>query len=299
MKNSWLRALLIVFSLSLTTGSMPAQAFDFDKFKTRLDKLKKKTEKLKEQKKSLDLATGNVKQKDEIEIGRNVISGLLGGAPLVDNKILQRYVNKVGMWIAQHSSRPDLPWTFGVIDSPHVNAFAAPGGYIVLTMGLYELLENESQLAGVLAHEISHVIEKHHLDAIRDSTKAELLGELAVRATDRKHREKMAKLVNAGVQIYARGLDQRYEFGSDRMGVVLAARSGYDPYALMDVLATLNSISPNEQEMAVFLNTHPPLTDRLSVLEKAMDRHMARVRVPAGNQRLQNTNRQIAETMNK
>lgn len=290
---------LLIISVGLSMASMPASAFDFDKFKNKLDKYKKKTKKLEEQKKSLDLATGNVSKKDEIEIGRNVMSGLLGAAPLVGNKTLQRYVNRVGMWIAQQSSRPDLPWTFGVIKSPHVNAFAAPGGYIVLTMGLYELLENESQLAAVLAHEISHVIEKHHLDAIRDSTQAELLGELAVRVTDREHREKMKKLVNAGVQIYALGLDKRYEFGSDRMGVVLAARAGYDPYALMDVLATLNSISPDEGEMAVFLNTHPPLSARIETLEQLMDRHLHNHKVPPENHRLQTTNQKVAKTLVK
>lgn len=280
--------------LCLAFLSGPAPGFDFDRLKSGFDDLKQKAEALKEKKRVVDLATGNVSREHEVEIGRNVMSGLLGAAPLVDDPTLQQYVNRVGRWVALQSSRPQLPWTFGVIDSPNVNAFAAPGGYIVLTIGLYQLFENESQLAGVLAHEISHVIEKHHLDALRKTSQGNLLGELAVHATDRDQREHMRRLVNSGVQIYARGLDQRYEFGADRHGAVLAARAGYDPFAILDVLATLNSINPGDNTMAVFLNTHPPLGERIDTLANLMDRHLPKIAVQPENQRLQATNRRIA-----
>lgn len=294
-----LRALIIgLLTLSLITPATvyvpPAMAFDLDDLKSKLKKAKKKAE---DKKKQLDLATGKVSRKEEINIGRNVISGLLGAAPLVDNSQLQKYVNQVGHWIALQSKRGDLPWSFGVIDSPNINAFAAPGGFIVITAGLYQLLENESQLAAVLAHEISHVIEKHHLDAIRDTSQREILGELAVKATDKKHRDKMRKLVNSGVQIYARGLDKRYEFGADRRGVVLAARSGYDPYAMLDVLTTLSSISATDDSMAVFLNTHPPLNERITTLARMMDRHLKNLPIPPDNQRLRKINLQIAKQL--
>ena len=266
----------------------PVYAFDLEKFNNKLEILKKN-------KQELELISGDISRKDEIKIGANVISGLLGAAPLVDNTSMQQYVNKVGHWIALQSRRPDLPWSFGVIDSPNINAFAAPGGYIVLTLGLYQLLENESQLAAILAHEISHVIEKHHLDAIRDTSKREILGSLAVKATDKKHQKKMRRLVNSAVQIYARGLDKKYEFGADRRGVVLAARAGYDPYALMDVMTTLRSINPDDDSMGVFLNTHPPLGDRMRVLERLMDIHMPVIEIPPDNQRLQSVNRSIAK----
>jgi len=286
-------AYILTLLLSLGMYSSNALSFDWDKMQQKIEKYKNKKKELDEKKKQLDLATGNVSQKDEINIGRNVISGLLGAAPLVNNKSLQKYINKVGLWIALQSERPDLPWTFGVINSPHVNAFASPGGYIVLTLGLYELLENETQLASILAHEISHVIEKHHLDAIRDTSKKEILGALAVKATSKKHRKKMQKLVNSSVQIYARGLDKKYEFGADRRGVVLAARAGYDPYALLDVLTTLRSLG-SEDTMAVFLNTHPPLEDRIVTLAKLMDQHLHMEKIPADNQRLQTINQSLA-----
>jgi predicted Zn-dependent protease len=283
--------LILLFSSVLLINSPNLYSFDWDDMKQQLEKKKKK---LKENKKQLDLATGNVSKKDEINIGRNVISGLLGAAPLVDNKSLQQYVNKVGRWIALQSKRPELPWTFGVINSENINAFASPGGYIVMTLGLYELLENESQLAGILAHEISHVIEKHHLDAIRDTSQREILGTLAVKASGDKYREKMQKLVNSSVQIYARGLDKKYEFTADRRGVILAARAGYDPYALLDVLTTLRSINSADNSMTVFLNTHPPLKNRISNLEMLMDKHLEMKDIPADNNRLQSINKSIS-----
>ena len=217
-------------------------------------------------------ANKKVSVKEEIELGGNLMSGLLGAAPLVDNAELQRYVNDVGFWVASHSRRKDLPWRFGVIDSGGINAFAAPGGYIVITLGLFSLLENEAQLAGVLGHEISHVIRKHHLKALQKTMKRGVWGKIGVRAlADKKDHETFDKVINAGVQLYASGLDRDLEYQADKRGVVLAARAGYDPYALLDVLTTIDSINPSEGELTVMLKTHPPTGERLEKLAKLMD----------------------------
>ncbi len=213
-----------------------------------------------------------VSVEEEIELGGNLISGLLGAAPLVDNAELQHYVNDVGFWVASQSKRKDLPWRFGVIDSAGINAFAAPGGYIVLTLGLFSLLENEAQLAGVLGHEISHVIKKHHLKALQKTMKRGVWGKIGVRAlADKDDHETFDKVVNAGVQLYASGLDRDLEYQADKRGVVLAARAGYDPYALLDVLTTIDSINPTEADLTVMLKTHPPTSKRLKKLAKLMD----------------------------
>ena len=218
---------------------------------------------------------GDVTTEEEIELGANLASGLLGAAPLVEDDELQRYVNDVGFWVASRSSRKELPWTFGVIDSPGINAFAAPGGYIVITLGLFNLLENEAQLAGVLAHEIAHVVQKHHLEALQKVMKREFLTDLAVLSvSDKKDRKAFDKLVNAGVQLYATGLDREYEYEADIRGVVLAARAGYDPFALLDVLTTIDSINPASEELTVMMNTHPPTGDRLTLLADQMDGRM-------------------------
>lgn len=214
-----------------------------------------------------------VSVEEEVQMGANLIAGLLGAAPLVANPALQRYVNDVGYWVASQSSRKDLPWHFGVIDSAGINAFAAPGGYIVMTMGLFNLLENEAQLSGVLAHEISHVVMKHHLKALQKTMKREFWANIGTQLVvdNEKDRKRLSKLVNAGVQLYATGLDRSLEYDADLKGVVLAARAGYDPYALLDVLATIDSINPEQETLTVMLKTHPPVADRLSQLANAMD----------------------------
>ena len=217
-------------------------------------------------------ANKEISIEEEVELGGNLISGLLGAAPLVDDAELQRYVNDVGFWVASQSKRKNLPWRFGVIDSSGINAFAAPGGYIVITLGLFSLLENEAQLAGVLGHEISHVVKKHHLKALQKTMKRGIWAKVGVRAlADGNDQEALDKVVNAGVQLYASGLDRDLEYDADKRGVVLAARAGYDPYALLDVLITIDSINPGEADLTVMLNTHPPTEKRLKKLAKRMD----------------------------
>jgi predicted Zn-dependent protease len=218
-------------------------------------------------------AREKVSTEEEVAMGGNLISGLLGAAALVDNARLQRYVNDVGFWVASQSGRKNLPWQFGVIDSKGINAFAAPGGYIVITLGLFNLLENEAQLAGVLGHEISHVVKKHHLKALQKTMKRNFWTKIGsqVLVDDKKDQDSVNKLVNAGVQLYSTGLDRKYEYDADLKGVVLAARAGYDPYALLDVMTTIESINPDDASLTVMLKTHPPTAKRLDLLARAMD----------------------------
>ena len=244
-------------------------AFDLDAF-NRL--LKLSGESVNESLKKVDQLRGKVSTTDEIEIGAKLTSGLLGAAPLVANAELQRYVNDVGYWVAARSQRKNLPWRFGVIQSQGINAFAAPGGYMVVTLGLYQLLANEAQLAAVLAHEIAHVVRKHHLKALQKTMKRGLWSDLTVAVVDdRQDREGMHKLINSGLQLYTTGLDRKYEFEADLYAVVLAARAGYDPYAFLDVLTTIDSINPDSAQLTVFMNTHPPTTGRLETLARKMD----------------------------
>lgn len=267
----------ILLQMILLTGlllgpavSTPPFALSFDDLKKDLkqakDKLKKKA------KKQYDKASGKLTEEEEIEVGGNLVSGLLGAAPLVDDPGLQQYVNDVGFWVASQSKRRHLPWSFGVIDSDGINAFATPGGYIVITLGLYNLLENEAQLAGVLAHEIAHVVRKHHLKALQKTMKREFWADLGVKlAGSEQKQEKLKQLINSGVQLYATGLDRKYEYDADLRGVVLAARAGYDPYALLDVLTTIDSINPQSSELTVMMKTHPPTAKRLDKLARKMD----------------------------
>lgn len=206
---------------------------------------------------------------EEIEIGREIIGNLLGAAPLVKDTILQEYVNQVGRWVASQSERGDLPWRFGVIESEDINAFAAPGGYVIITKGLYRKVENEAQLAGVLAHEISHVVLKHHLKILQKSQFLDL-GVDVLASQVRRNRQIIKKAIGSGAEICARGLDKSAEYEADRMGLTLATRAGYDPYGLPEVLQTIGQVGKGESSVALLFKTHPAPDDRLLELDEAI-----------------------------
>ena len=202
---------------------------------------------------------------EEIALGRNITGSLLGAAPLVKDDALQQYVNKVGRWVASQSERADLPWKFGVIESSDLNAFAAPGGYVLITKGLYQKMTNEAQLAGVLGHEIAHVVKKHQLKVLQ---KQQLLnaGSGWLKEKFAKGNKLADKAISSGAEISARSLDKDAEFEADRMGMVLATRAGYDAYGLAEVLQTIGQTNKADSSVALLFKTHPAPDERLAKL---------------------------------
>lgn len=212
-----------------------------------------------------------VDDKGEAEIGSGVAANLLGAAPLVQDDKLQAYVSRLGWWLAMQTERADLPWRFGVLDSDTVNAFAAPGGYVFITRGLLLRMRNEAELASVLGHEIAHVLRRHHLNAIQKSARTGLMADLAsLAASSSEHAALAEKAIGAGTELYARGLDKDDEFEADRMGVVIAARAGYDPYGLPAVLQTLEAANAQDSNLALMFKTHPAPQQRLELLDGLM-----------------------------
>jgi len=224
----------------------------------------------------------DLSQAEEITLGTGIASNMLGAAPLWQDRKAQRYVNQVGQWLALQTERADLPWHFAVLDDAEFNAFAAPGGYIFITRGLLQSMRSEAELAGVLAHEIAHVVRKHHLNAIKQAADRAIWTELGGKGATMlvQNSSSMAryssmtpaltKLATAGTQMYVRGLDKSDEFEADRMGVVIAARAGYDPYGLPAVLQTLQSVNPSAAGLALMFRTHPSFADRLDMLAQVM-----------------------------
>lgn len=207
----------------------------------------------------------NPSKEDEVALGREISGSLLGASPLVKNDALQQYVNQVGRWVANQSERADLPWKFGVIESEDINAFSAPGGYVLITKGLYQKLQNEAQLAGVLGHEIAHITKKHQLKVLQ---KQQLLGYGASRLSMilAKDNQLAKKAIDSGAEISARSLDKEAEFEADRMGMVLATRAGYEPYGLAEVLQTIAQTNKTDNSVALLFKTHPHPDERLAKL---------------------------------
>lgn len=212
---------------------------------------------------------GKYSTEDEIHIGKQIAGNLLGAVPLVRDESLQRYVNLVGNWVAAQSGRTDIPWRFGVLDTEDINAFAAPGGYVFVTKGLYRQLNNEAELAGVLGHEIAHITKKHHLKVLKKSSLISALGQAASKQAKNSD-QVVQNLIGNGAEIMARGLDKDAEFEADREGIVFAARAGYDPWGLPAVLQDLAALPAKDGRTGLLYKTHPQPADRLSKLGDAI-----------------------------
>ncbi len=229
-------------------------------------------------------ATKDITEAEEINMGDGIAAMILGASPLHADQNLQRYVNRVGRWVATQSSRPDLPWAFGVLDTPTVNAFALPGGKVFVSIGLVKRLTNESELAGVLAHEIAHVMQKHQVQAIQSSRKA-AVGQaiLQEQASERIARTSAGQnaltgaLSNAAAGeaiefvkngAFLRPLDKALEYEADRIGATLAARAGYDPYGLVSAIQILSGLKFEDSGVSLMMSTHPTPNDRLIELEQ-------------------------------
>ncbi|WP_197053779.1 MULTISPECIES: M48 family metalloprotease [Chitinibacter] len=219
-------------------------------------------------------SSGNLGPEQEDALGRSVMANLLGAAPLVRDSALQRYVNQVGRWVALQSDMPNLNWRFGVIDSPNINSFAAAGGYILITRGLWDRLENEAELANVLAHEIIHVTRKHQIKAIASSktqlASSQLISLIADYNSNKSYSKVGEKLGKAGSEIFVRGLDKNDEFEADQLGMQLAAKAGYNPYAMVSVLQLLGRVNPADSTVALMFSTHPSPQDRLNSIDSAI-----------------------------
>lgn len=236
-------------------------------------------------------ATREFGEPEEIALGEGITAGFLGAAPLHKDANLQRYVNRVGRWLALHSDRPDLPWSFGVIAGDSVNAFAMPGGTVIVSEGLLKRLGSEAELAGALSHEIAHVVMKHQLSAIQSSMRTNIAKSLASdaagdaisrRGGNALTQQGKAALAEVGLEavkngLFLRPLDRGMEYDADRMAIVIAARSGYDPYGLVGVLQMLAAVKGDGSGASIF-DTHPAAEDRLSELERqqrTLDRYAA------------------------
>ncbi len=225
-------------------------------------------------------ASREIPESEEIALGERALSGVLGAAPLYPNDRIQRYVNQVGRWVASHSERPNLPWRFAVIDTPLVNAGAAPGGQIYISTGLLFRMRSEAELAGALAHEIAHVVQKHHLNAMTSKAATEGAKGIGFALLDSKvkvgggvlgdtAKKAVLDLTLDGFKtLLLTPLDRSEEEQADRMAMVLAARAGYDPYGVPATIQILQDVSGEQSGLSVLFSTHPNPKDRLTSLDK-------------------------------
>lgn len=228
----------------------------------------------------------NVTPEEEKKMGRDSVALLLGAAPLVNDAALQSYVNKVGVWVAQQGSAPNLSWKFGVMDDDDVNAFAAPSGYVLITKGLIAILRNEAELAGVLAHEVGHVQQQHHLRQVVQQRVTQAFVGSDVGKVSIPMGSGGAELISFNAtDLYSNGLSRDDEMEADRVGAVLAARAGYDPFGLAAALQTMDGLKSDDPALALLFKTHPKPAERLTELEGSMTALESYAGQPQGEER--------------
>jgi predicted Zn-dependent protease len=193
---------------------------------------------------------------EEIAIGQQQDVEIRREMGVYDDPELQRYVNDIGQQLARASHRPNLPWSFTIVDSPAINAFALPGGYIYLTRGILAYLDDESELAGVLGHEIGHVTARHAAQAYTRQAQAGI--GLAILSIFVPSAAPFADLGSAGLSVLFLSHGREAELEADRLGVEYGSSVGYDPAGVPRFLATLARIHKlSERGVPNWLSTHP------------------------------------------
>lgn len=251
---------LLLAALTLTAMPVQAQFGELSGLLGRAQRFKNTAEALR-----------GIGEQEEIRLGGDLSAIILGAAPLVQDPDKQRYVNRLGRWLALHGERPNLPWKFGIVESDDFNAFSMPGGYVLITRGLFDRMRNESELAAVLSHEIAHVVKKHHIKKLQQGLGPIALGEFNgyISGAAGPAGPFAQALIASGKDMFTHGLDKDDEFEADRMGVVIATRSGFSPYGMAGVLQTLTA-SQDEKRFSLVYKTHPLPVDRIARLDQSM-----------------------------
>ena len=182
-----------------------------------------------------------VSEQQEIQMGAQAHQDVLKEYAALDHPALQAYVNEVGQRLAKQSHRSGLKWHFTVVDSPDVNAFALPGGYVYITRGIMAYLNSEAELAGVVGHEIGHVTARHGVRQQSAQTAAGLGAVLGSILVPGLGNQAGASLLQTLAQAWTAGYGREHELESDRLGAEYLAKTGYNPQAMIDVVGVLKN----------------------------------------------------------
>jgi predicted Zn-dependent protease len=203
-----------------------------------------------------------VSESQEIAMGREADPAIAAQMGLLPDSALQRYVSDIGMRLARASERPDLPWTFRVVDDPIVNAFALPGGFIYVSRGILAHFNSEAELASVLGHEIGHVTARHSVQQISKQQLGQLgLGVAQIAAP------KLGGILNvaaAGMELLFLKFSRDDESQADQLGLRYMRRAGYDPREMVKVYKMLERVSAaaGGSSVPAWASTHPNPVDR-------------------------------------
>ena len=204
----------------------------------------------------------------EIEIGRQMDPKIIKEYGLYPDEALQEYVNQVGQKLAAICDRPDLHYRFKLVNSPIVNAFALPGGYVYVTRGLLAYINNEAELAGVIGHEIGHITSRH---AVRQYTKAQTY-QLGILAASIFYPEisQLGQFADFLALAIIQGYGRNYELQADRLGVKYSSSVKYDPHCVSSFMKTLKNIeeATGQKGYHGLFSSHPETEERILKAEE-------------------------------
>ena len=253
-RRRWFYPMLSLFvALGIAVGSLqPSQAVPFPELILRGVQV---------------IQLSNISDNKEVQIGKQINQELVGSEfRLYRNQEINRYVDQIGQQLAANSDRPNIAYTFQVVDDEGVNAFATMGGFVYVNTGLLKLADNEAELASVIGHEIGHIASRHTVKQMRETAIAG--GVATVAGLDRN------TAVQIGVDLALRRPHSRQaELEADQRGLKTLGRTGYAQSAMISFMEKLL----DSRSVPAFLSTHPATSDRITALKRAIDSPSANV----------------------
>lgn len=203
----------------------------------------------------------NISDRQEVQIGKQINRQLVSQEiRLYRNPEINRYIDEVGQRLEKQSKRPNIPYTFQVVDDDKINAFATMGGFVYIHKGLIAAADNEAQLAGVMSHEIGHIAARHAIQQMRQAAVARGLATAAGLNSN--------TIVNIGVELaLQRPNSRKDEFQADQLGLETIKEVGYAPSGMVEFMKKLLKKGGS---VPTFLSTHPATSDRIDALNQAI-----------------------------
>lgn len=211
----------------------------------------------------------NMSDTQEVELGKAINRELIssGQAKIHSDRSIQNYINRIGQRLAKNSQRPNIPYTFQVVDNDSINAFATMGGYVYLNKGLITAADNEAELASVIGHEIGHIAGRHGIEQMRDRALSQ--GLLSATGLDRNN------ALQIGVELaIARPNSRADELEADRFGLENMIKANYAP---VGILGFMQKLLQRGGSTPSFLSTHPATDERITYLQQQIDPQTANV----------------------
>jgi predicted Zn-dependent protease len=219
------------------------------------------------------LAGCGVSQQQEVQMGQQEAQQVSAQLPMVQDATIQNYVNALGQRIASRTSRADLQWQFQVVNSDVVNAFALPGGFVYVNRGVLERADNMSEIAGVLGHEIEHVVRRHSVKQMENAQGANVgVGILCALTGVCQSGVAQAAINLGGTAVFAK-FSRTDEVQADEGGFNNVIRAGINPRGMLTLFQKLlaEEQSSGNSNVAAWFSDHPGTTDRIADIQRMLN----------------------------